>query len=109
MHDAAKLASMFKVLSVETRVHIIRLLQAHPLCVNALARRLGVSPAAVSQHLRVLRAAGLAQAERRGYFMHYTVNAKALSQYGEQLQCLLAPRAQADELLERYTPNQEQS
>ncbi|MBM3284895.1 MAG: transcriptional regulator, partial [Candidatus Aminicenantes bacterium] len=30
---------MFKVLSVETRVRMIRLLRPHPLCVNALARQ----------------------------------------------------------------------
>jgi len=105
--DPAQLAALFKILSVETRLRIVRLLQSHPLCVNGLARRLNITPAAVSQHLRVLRHAGLVQSERRGYFMHYRINAAALARCGEQLQSLLSPPPLRRELLERYIPNQE--
>jgi DNA-binding transcriptional ArsR family regulator len=38
---------------------------------------LGISAGAVSQHLRVLKDAGLVKAERRGYFIHYTVAQEA--------------------------------
>ncbi|MBU4244337.1 MAG: ArsR family transcriptional regulator, partial [Proteobacteria bacterium] len=49
-----KAARVFKVLSVESRVRLIELLKQRSLCVNALARSLAITPAAVSQHLRVL-------------------------------------------------------
>jgi DNA-binding transcriptional ArsR family regulator len=42
--------------------------------VNALSQALKITPAAVSQHLRVLRDAGLVTAEKRGYFVHYKAN-----------------------------------
>ncbi len=78
MSGEDKLARIFKVLSVETRVRIVRLLQGDCLCVNALACRLGVTPAAVSQHLRILRDAGLVIPEKRGYFVHYRLNRDTL-------------------------------
>lgn len=78
MSEANKAARVFKVLSVDTRVRIVELLKRRSLCVNALARALNITPAAVSQHLRVLRDAGIVTAEKRGYFVHYEVNEKTL-------------------------------
>ena len=54
-------------------------------CVRALARQLDISEAAVSQHLKVLREAGLIFGEKCGYFMHYTVNRAALKELSSQL------------------------
>ena len=88
------IADIFRVLSVDTRVHIIRLLATDgPLCVGALAKRLQVSPGAVSQHLRVMRDKGLVQDERRGYYIHYHL-ARALE---EELQQLVINLFAADE------------
>lgn len=81
MTDAERIARAFKVLSVGTRVRLLELLRERSLCVNALARRLGVTPAAVSQHLRVLRDAGLVSPDKRGYYVHYQVNEKALARW----------------------------
>lgn len=71
---AELMASVFRLLSVETRARMVELLKSGPLCVGGLARRLGVTPAAVSQHLKLLRAAGLVTSERRGYYVHYGLN-----------------------------------
>jgi DNA-binding transcriptional ArsR family regulator len=79
MSDAEELARVFKVLSVESRVRIVQMLKSKVLCVNALARRLDITPAAVSQHLRVLRDAGIVGAEKRGYFVHYRLNEETLA------------------------------
>ena len=81
MAEADKAARIFKVLSVDTRVRIIELLKERSLCVNALAKTLDISPAAVSQHLRVLRDADAVVADKRGYFVHYRVNEKTLAQW----------------------------
>ncbi len=75
------LAKTCKSLSVDTRVRLLRLLGDQSLCVGALASRLGVTPGAVSQHLRVLREAGLVTPEKRGYFVHYRVNRRALDHW----------------------------
>jgi DNA-binding transcriptional ArsR family regulator len=78
-----------KVLSVGTRVRMIDLLKRRSLCVNALARTLGVTPAAVSQHLRVLRDADLVTADKRGYYVHYRVNHDGLSKWQKTANDLL--------------------
>ena len=53
-----ELATALKALSDENRLLILRLLGRRDYCVRALARQLGISQAAVSQHLKVLREAG---------------------------------------------------
>ena len=89
MSDARRLARVFKALSVETRVRIVQALRSRSLCVNALARELGITPAAVSQHLRVLRDAGVVEAERRGYYVHYRVSDEVLSEWQRMAVSLL--------------------
>lgn len=83
MTEAENLARVFKVLSADTRVRIVQLLRDRALCVNALAHRLGITPAAVSQHLRILRDAALVSSEKRGYYVHYRLNEKTLRRWGE--------------------------
>ena len=84
---------MFKALSDETRLRLLTLLADQgpdgALCVGALARRLGVSQSAVSQHLGVLRMAGLVMDQRRGYFVHYRVNRARLASYLDRMRASL--------------------
>jgi DNA-binding transcriptional ArsR family regulator len=72
--------AILRALADETRFRIINLLLTHDLCVGALANRLGISKAAVSQHLQVLRKAGLVRGEKRGYWTHYIVERNVLKQ-----------------------------
>jgi ArsR family transcriptional regulator len=88
LSDPEKQARIFKVLSVETRVRMIHLLKQRPLCVNALARNLGISSAAVSQHLRILRDAEAVIADKRGYYVHYRVNTETLDTWNQSTQSL---------------------
>jgi ArsR family transcriptional regulator len=71
-------AALFAALAHPTRLKLVKLLSRqrdqHALCVNALAGRLGVSQSAVSQHLRILRGAGLVKGQRWGYRVHYFIN-----------------------------------
>ncbi len=94
MSDAAPLVRIFKALGVESRVRIVRLLRERPLCVNALAARLGVTPAAVSQHLRLLASAGLVRGRRHGYYVHYEINPATLRRWRKLVDGLLAPCGQ---------------
>jgi DNA-binding transcriptional ArsR family regulator len=81
VEDPGQIKRIFKALSVETRVRIVQLLKEDVLCVGALAARLDISSAAVSQHLRVLREAGLVIPEKRGYYVHYRLNEDTLQQW----------------------------
>ncbi len=73
-----ELVQTLKTLADETRLNLVKLLLTHDLCVGALAKRLAVSEAAVSQHLKQLREAGLVKGEKRGYWTHYTVEKEKL-------------------------------
>jgi ArsR family transcriptional regulator, arsenate/arsenite/antimonite-responsive transcriptional repressor len=74
-----------KTLSDETRFELVKLLLTHDFCVGALARRLRISEPAVSQHLKLLRKAGLVRGEKRGYWTHYTVEKNKLNELAELL------------------------
>jgi DNA-binding transcriptional ArsR family regulator len=74
-----------KALADETRLRIINQLLTHDLCVGALASDLNMSKAAVSQHLQILRKAGLVRGEKRGYWTHYNVDKSAIFGFAENL------------------------
>lgn len=82
--------NIMKALSDGTRLKIINLLLNYDYCVGALARNLNVSEAAVSQHLKVLRKAGIVAGEKRGYYTHYDVNKKLFSEAAEYLNSISA-------------------
>ena len=83
---AKETARVLKILSVGTRVRIVQLLKGRALCVNALAHRLKVTQGAVSQHLRLLRDAGLVVDEKRGYYVHYRLNEEVLAAWREAIE-----------------------
>jgi DNA-binding transcriptional ArsR family regulator len=73
-------------LGVETRIKIIELLKSKgPLGAKNIAEVFGITPAAVSQHLKVLRQAGLVRNERKGYWIPYSIDEEAL----ENCRCIL--------------------
>ena len=72
-------SEIFKVLSVETRVKIIELLKGQgPLGTKDIAATIGITTAAVSQHLKILKQAGLVRSERKGYWIPYSIDEKAM-------------------------------
>ncbi len=79
-------SEMFKALAVETRVKIIELLKSEgPMGAKKIAELVGVTPAAVSQHLKILRQAGFVRSERNGYWIPYSIDEEALENCGEVL------------------------
>jgi DNA-binding transcriptional ArsR family regulator len=82
MDSLDDMANVFKALSEPTRLRLLKLLSGgQALCVNALARKLGVTQSAVSQHLRVLKQAGLVTGARAGSFVHYSLQTDRLRTY----------------------------
>ncbi len=90
MSDIARqdMVRIFRGLAVEKRIEIVSLLAQRTLCVGALSNVLGISAGAVSQHLRILRDAGLVQADRRGYFIHYRLAPDAAKRCRAVMDCL---------------------
>ena len=71
--QVVELAEMFRLMSDPTRLRIILACLDAPAAVGEMAERLGISPSLVSHHLRLLRAARLLGAERRGRQVFYVV------------------------------------
>jgi ArsR family transcriptional regulator len=76
---AAELAELFKALADPTRVAIVnRLAALEEVCVCDLTGAFDLSQPTVSHHLRVLRDAGMVEAERRGTWAYYRLVPGAL-------------------------------
>jgi biotin operon repressor len=67
---------IFKALADETRQRILRLLLSRNYCVRALARCLDLTEAAISQHLKTMREAGLLIGRKRA-ILHTTASTAA--------------------------------
>ncbi len=87
--------AVLKAIADETRLKIIKLLLKHNYCVGETARCLGISEAAVSQHLKILKEADLLVGEKRGYFMHYDVNRAMLKKLATEIEELAAIEREA--------------
>ncbi|NTU43653.1 MAG: metalloregulator ArsR/SmtB family transcription factor [Nitrospirales bacterium] len=71
MHD---LVTIFKALSDETRLRIIRLLHQGELCVCDLVAALDMVQPKVSFHLKILREANLIRDRKEGRWIHYRLD-----------------------------------
>ena len=49
-----------------------------PLGAKRISELVGITPAAASQHLKVLRQAGFVRSERDGYWIPYSINEEAM-------------------------------
>ena len=79
---------VLKAIADETRMEILKLLLRHNYCVRALANELHLTEATISQHLKVLREAGLLVGEKRGYYMHYQVERPVLHKLAAEISAL---------------------
>ena len=78
--DDERLAAMAKAVGHPVRVKILRLLAERATCVSGdLAAEFPLAQSTVSEHLRVLRDAGLIQGEIEGARISYCVNVAAMA------------------------------
>lgn len=80
---------MLKALGDPKRYQLLRLVSERGYCVKALAKITSLSESAVSQHLKILREAGLIYGVKRGYYTHYCVDKDALGSLISELDTLL--------------------
>jgi len=77
---------ILKAIADENRMNILTLLLQNNYCVRALAKKMKISEAAVSQHLKILREAEVVVGVRKGYFVHYCVNGRTLHDLAQELE-----------------------
>jgi ArsR family transcriptional regulator len=81
-----KIANIFKALSDDTRLRVIKLLQDRELCVCELMQVLDMSQPRISRHLSVLKNAGLVNDRREGKWIHYSLRKET---QGKEIKILL--------------------
>lgn len=64
---------VFEALASSVRRKILAYLSDSELTAGQIAERFDISKPAVSQHLSVLRNAGLVESEKRGQYVHYRI------------------------------------
>jgi ArsR family transcriptional regulator, arsenate/arsenite/antimonite-responsive transcriptional repressor len=69
-----ELVTIFKALSDETRLRIIKLLEQGELCVCDITAALDMVQPKVSFHLSALKEAGLIKDRKQGKWIHYSLN-----------------------------------
>jgi ArsR family transcriptional regulator len=69
-----ELLSVFKALSDETRLRIVKLLEKGELCVCDIVAALDMVQPKVSFHLSALKEAGLIKDRKQGKWIHYSLN-----------------------------------
>lgn len=87
------MAGTFKALGDLTRLQIIYLLSmdnSGTLGVSELAARLKISQPAVSQHLKTLKAEGLVESRREGFYIYYTVNRERMVEFRDHFELMYA-------------------
>jgi ArsR family transcriptional regulator len=82
MRDFAKL---FKALSDETRIRILKVLLERECCVCEVMQALDISQSRASRNLRVLEDAGFIKSRRDGPWVVYSIAEQATSSYAAPL------------------------
>ena len=77
---------LLKALGDPKRFLLLQLMSERGYCVRALARKSCLSESAVSQHLKILREAGLVYGVKRGYYTHYCLDKAVLGCIISQLE-----------------------
>lgn len=74
-----------KALSDQSRVRVLKLLQAGELCVCEIKDVLGLAQSTVSKHMKILEDAGLVDRKRQGTWMLYSLADGSESAYAKTM------------------------
>lgn len=79
-HEEETVAALAKALAHPARIRILRLLQATPGCIGgAIVDAVGLAQSTVSEHLRILKSAGVIHGEIDGPRICYALHPNAVA------------------------------
>ena len=84
----ADLTRLFKALSDETRLSMLRLLLPGELCVCEGMEALSISQSRASRNLGILKTVGLVQDRRKGQWVYYSIDQDTIASYPRLLEFL---------------------
>ena len=85
-----EISVMLKALGEKTRLSIFQQILIRKHCVRSLSKKLGITESAISQHMKVLKEAGLVYGERYGYHIHYLPKQEALDELSKAFEQMKA-------------------
>ena len=91
-----ELDRMLKALGEPMRLKIYQALLERKHCVRSLSRQFGISESAISQHMKVMKDAGLVYGEKYGYHTHYLPLQDAVDYLTEQFELMRAASLTVD-------------
>ncbi len=97
-------AEVLKTLAHPRRLEIIHLLSDGPREVTRLAEEMGISQPNVSQHLALMRSAGVVEAERDGRGVRYRLTDPEILVACETMRCVLVRRLARISAMASRTP-----
>ena len=91
-----ELDRMLKALGEPMRMKMYQALLERKHCVRSLSRKLDISESAISQHMKVMKEAGLVYGEKYGHHTHYLPLQDAIDFLTEQLERMQAASRMLD-------------
>ena len=85
-----EISVLLRALGEPTRLLIFQQLLLRKHCVRSLSKKLGITESAISQHMKVLKEAGLVYGERYGYHIHYLPKQEALDELSKAFEQMKA-------------------
>ncbi|RLB04300.1 MAG: ArsR family transcriptional regulator [Deltaproteobacteria bacterium] len=96
-----QLQEIFKALSDETRLRILKLLEEGEVCVCELMQVLEMPQSTISRHMNILKRAGLVRGRRKGKWVHYRLQAADFNPYARPLLELIDGLLEDNEAVKR--------
>lgn len=86
-----RISDTFKALSDPTRLKILRMVatKKNNFYVSEIAQKMGITNSAVSQHLKVLKSAGIVESVRNGFHTHYKLKDGAIAEFRNSIEKLI--------------------
>ena len=91
MTPELEIAGIFKALSDENRVKILKLLRGGEKCACHLLDALNISQPTLSHHMKILCDAGIVIGRREGKWMHYSICCETVCRIRKLMRELLSP------------------
>ena len=91
MTPELEIAGIFKALSDENRVKILKLLRGGEKCACHLLSALNISQPTLSHHMKILCDAGIVTGRKEGKWMHYSICCEGVCRVRKLMKSLLSP------------------
>ena len=91
MFQEHEIVRVFKALSDENRIRILKQLKGGEKCGCELLEALQITQPTLSHHMKILCDCGIVKSRREGKWMHYTIDCDGIKTVRTLMQTLLLP------------------